>query len=80
LSKAANRLDQVASSVAGAIEPKLRQSEIERAIRKPAASLTAYDFYLRALAQSSRFSTLPQSTLHCRNRRGRDCGSGQFER
>jgi adenylate cyclase len=45
-----------ASSVAGAIEPKLRQSEIERASRKPAASLTAYDFYLRALAQSSRFT------------------------
>src|SRR5262249_12412850 len=48
--------DQVASSVAGAIEPKLRQSEIERAGRKPAASLTAYDLYLRALAQSYRFT------------------------
>jgi TolB-like protein len=33
--------DQVASSVAGAIEPKLRQSEIERASRKPNANLTA---------------------------------------
>jgi TolB-like protein/class 3 adenylate cyclase len=48
--------DQVASSVAGAIEPKLRQSEIERASRKPAANLTAYDLYLRALAQSSRYT------------------------
>jgi TolB-like protein/class 3 adenylate cyclase len=48
--------DQVASSVAGAIEPKLRQSEIERANRKPTASLTAYDLYLRALAQSYRFT------------------------
>jgi adenylate cyclase len=48
--------DQVASSVAGAIEPKLRQSEIERASRKPAANLTAYDFFLRALAQSYRFT------------------------
>jgi adenylate cyclase len=47
--------DQVASGVAGAIEPKLRQSEIERASRKPTANLTAYDLYLRALAQSSRF-------------------------
>ena len=47
--------DQVASSVAGAIEPKLRQSEIERASRKPTASLTAYDLYLRALAQSYRY-------------------------
>jgi adenylate cyclase len=46
--------DQVASSVAGAIEPRLRQSEIERASRKPAANLTAYDLYLRALAQSYR--------------------------
>jgi len=48
--------DQVASSVAGAIEPKLRQSEIDRAGRKPTANLTAYDLYLRALAQSYRFT------------------------
>jgi adenylate cyclase len=48
--------DQVASSVAGAIEPKLRQSEIERVSRKPTANLTAYDLYLRALAQSYRFT------------------------
>jgi adenylate cyclase len=46
--------DQVASSVAGAIEPRLRQSEIERASCKPAANLTAHDLYLRALAQSYR--------------------------
>jgi adenylate cyclase len=48
--------DQVASNVAGAIEPKLRQSEIERASRKPTANLTAYDLYLRALAQWYRFT------------------------
>src|SRR5467141_835792 len=42
---------QVASSVVGAIEPKLLQSEIERAIRKPTESLDAYDLYLRGLAQ-----------------------------
>jgi adenylate cyclase len=42
--------DQVASGVVGAIEPKLRQSEIERASRKPTESLDAYDLYLRALA------------------------------
>jgi len=48
--------DQVASSVAGAIEPKLRQSEIERASGKPTANLTAYDLYLRALAQSYRYT------------------------
>src|SRR5215475_8317231 len=47
--------DQVASSVAGAIEPRLRRSEIERASRKPTANLTAYDLYLRALAQSYRY-------------------------
>jgi adenylate cyclase len=48
--------DQVASTVAGAIEPKLRQSEMERARRKPTANLTAYDLYLRTLAQSYRYT------------------------
>ena len=43
--------DQVAGGVAGAIEPKLRSAEIERAIRKPTDSLDAYDLYLRALAE-----------------------------
>jgi TolB-like protein len=43
--------DQVASGVVGAIEPKLRSAEIERAIRKPTDSLDAYDLYLRALAE-----------------------------
>jgi TolB-like protein/Tfp pilus assembly protein PilF len=42
--------DQVASSVAGAIEPRLRLAEIERAARKPTESLDAYELYLRALA------------------------------
>jgi adenylate cyclase len=48
--------DHVASSVAGAIEPKLRQSEIERASRKPTANLTAYDLYPRALEQVHRYT------------------------
>ncbi len=48
--------DKVASSVVGAIEPRLRSSEIERASRKPAENLGAYDLYLRALAQSYRYS------------------------
>jgi TolB-like protein/class 3 adenylate cyclase len=48
--------DQVASSVVGAIEPKLRRSEIERAARKPTERLDAYDLYLRALAQSHKFT------------------------
>jgi TolB-like protein/class 3 adenylate cyclase/Flp pilus assembly protein TadD len=46
--------DQIASRVVGAIEPKLRQSEIERAKRKPTESLDAYDLYLRALAECSK--------------------------
>jgi TolB-like protein/class 3 adenylate cyclase len=48
--------DQVASSVVGAIEPRLRLSEIERAIRKPTESLDAYDLYLRALAEFHKYS------------------------
>jgi adenylate cyclase len=48
--------DQVASSVVGAIEPRLRLSEIERATRKRAGNLDAYDLYLRALARSYRFT------------------------
>ena len=48
--------DQVASKVVGAIEPKLRLAEIERAARKPTNSLDAYDLYLRALAEFHRFS------------------------
>jgi len=48
--------DQVASSVVGAIEPKLRQSEIERASRKPTDRLDAYDLCLRALAQFHKYT------------------------
>ena len=46
--------DRVASSVVGAIEPRLRLAEVERAGRKPTESLDAYDFYLRAQAQASK--------------------------
>ena len=42
--------DRVASGVAGAIEPRLRLAEIERARRKPTDNLDAYDLYLRAQA------------------------------
>jgi TolB-like protein/tetratricopeptide (TPR) repeat protein len=48
--------DEVASHVVGAIEPKLRQSEIERAARKRPDSLDAYDLYLRALAQFRKYT------------------------
>jgi len=43
--------DRVAASVVGAIEPRLRFSEIQRSSRKPTASQSAYDLYLRSLAQ-----------------------------
>ena len=44
--------DRVAASVAGVIEPKLHLAEIEHAVQKPTEKLSAYDLYLRALAQS----------------------------
>jgi adenylate cyclase len=48
--------DQIASSVVGAIEPRLRLAEIERAARKPTDSLDAYDLYLRGLAEFNKFT------------------------
>jgi TolB-like protein/Tfp pilus assembly protein PilF len=41
--------DRVTASAIGAIEPRLRFAEIDRAQTKPTDSLDAYDFYLRAL-------------------------------
>ncbi len=49
--------DRVTASVVGAIAPKLEFAEIERAKRKPTESLTAYDFYLRGLANMHRDNT-----------------------
>ncbi len=40
---------RIAVAAAIAIEPTLRDAEIERARHKPTANLTAYDYYLRAL-------------------------------
>jgi adenylate cyclase len=48
--------DRVTSSVIGAISPHLERAEIERAQRKPTESLQAYDYYLRALANSYRYT------------------------
>lgn len=48
--------DQITADVIGAIEPKLRQAEIERARRKPAGNLQAYD-----LLQRSRFTYRQQT-------------------
>lgn len=41
--------DQVTERVVGALLPTLQRAEIERARRKPPASLDAYDYLLRAL-------------------------------
>jgi TolB-like protein len=41
--------DEVAMSVVGAIEPSLRQAEVQRVTRKRPESLSAYDLALRAL-------------------------------
>jgi adenylate cyclase len=42
--------DSVASSVAGVIEPTLQAAEMRRSTVRPTTDLSAYDFYLRALA------------------------------
>jgi adenylate cyclase len=43
--------DQVATSVAGVIEPTLQAAETLRSAERPTKDLTAYDLYLRALAR-----------------------------
>src|SRR5271167_899843 len=48
--------DQVGSGAVAAIEPKLRQPEIERAPRQPTESLDACDPYLRALALRHKYT------------------------
>jgi TolB-like protein/class 3 adenylate cyclase len=48
--------DQVTGSVIGAIEPALRDAEMHRSETKPTSSLSAYDYYLRALAAFHRSS------------------------
>ncbi|HEX6092277.1 MAG TPA: BTAD domain-containing putative transcriptional regulator, partial [Dongiaceae bacterium] len=42
--------DRITATVIGAIEPKLRHAEIERARHKPTDNIDAYDLFLRALA------------------------------
>jgi adenylate cyclase len=46
--------DRVTEAVIGAIEPRLRHEEIERAKRKRPESMDSYDLYLRALPESYR--------------------------
>ena len=42
--------DKITVGVVGPIAPRLERAEIERAKRKPTASLDAYDYYLRGMA------------------------------
>jgi TolB-like protein/class 3 adenylate cyclase len=51
--------DEITLSVVGAIEPSLRQAEIERARRKRPDSLDAYDLYLRAHPHA--FTAMPDA-------------------
>jgi adenylate cyclase len=51
--------DELTISVIGAIEPNLRQAEVERAKRKRPDSLDAYDLYLRAHADA--FTAMPEA-------------------
>jgi len=48
--------DRVAERVVGALAPKLEQTAIERAKRKPTESLSAYEYYLRGMAAIYRFT------------------------
>jgi len=53
--------DRVATEVAGAVEPNLRDAEINRSLRKPTTSLDAYDLYMRAMAA---FRDPSEANLH----------------
>jgi TolB-like protein len=44
--------DNVATSVAGVIEPAVQAAEIRRSIQRPTADVTTYDLYLRARAEA----------------------------
>ena len=54
--------DQVATSVAGVIEPALQAAETRRATGRPTNDLTAYDLYLRSAELFQAWSKEP--TLH----------------
>ena len=47
--------DQVATSIAGVIEPTLQAAEIHLSIERPTSDLTAYDLYLRARSVGSSY-------------------------
>ncbi len=48
--------DEATAGVVGAVEPRLRQAEVERSRRKPTHSLDAYDHLLRAYAHCHPFT------------------------
>jgi TolB-like protein/class 3 adenylate cyclase len=53
--------DQVASSVAGVIEPALQAAETARLANRPTNDLTAYDLYLRAYAMFWSSAQVPKA-------------------
>jgi adenylate cyclase len=53
--------DNVASAVAGAIEPTLEREEYRRSVRRPTDDLTAYDLYLQA--RFTRISASREGTI-----------------
>jgi len=63
--------DQVATNVAGVIEPALQASEIRRVARKPTSDLTAYDLCLRAQPLCSGLLARKEFSRrwHCSSRR-----------
>jgi adenylate cyclase len=66
--------DKVAASVAGIIGPALRAEEIRHAIDRPTNDLTAYDLYLRALAnvQSAEKNKILEAIVLLEQAVGRD--------
>lgn len=48
--------DEVTAGIVAAVEPSLKQAEMDRARRKRQENLSAYDLYLRALDQAHQFT------------------------
>ena len=69
--------DQVASSVAGVIEPALQAAETARSAGRSTTDLTAYDLYLRGYAMvMSRSGQTPEALLLIEQAIARDPGYG----
>jgi TolB-like protein len=61
--------DNVASAVAGVIEPTLEREEYHRSVRRPTDDLTAYDLYLQA--RFTRYSANREGTMRALELAGR---------